>query len=571
MLLSLAASGVLVFLYLRRLGAERVGAFVGGLCFALGPVPGRATSRDTATLVAAPLLPLVLLAAEDHMRRGTPARAAGLAVSLALLLLAGSPEAARAGVALVAGRLVVGHVLDAEPARAERARERCSRSWPRRLLAAPQLCPRCVLARDAGRSVTGLANRDRPLPGLFGLVLRYASHTPAASLALAALPLALTQTPIRVLGLALALCLALQWGRGPLAAPGRARPRLRPDPLRPGRPLALRAVAGAARRPQGARLRAYFLVAALASAAALSVAAAALGPLPEIAGGGGRRPGLEPHPLLLAGHVAAHRARRRSGCCPSPCPSCCSRTGRRPWERLPRRRPTSTRAAPPGARSGTRWARARTSARSPSCATGRATRRRTSPTRTGRASPAAAARTATTRWSPCARAAALGGMGVGRHAARRVLPHRPRAPGDARACAGCEVPAAALAAPRVGFAGDPVDVTLEPGRRRFFPLPIAPATEIQVVSLLSDAVARAAGRGGRAGGGAAGHRPPLRAQPARGRGHRGVGLGAAGRAAARRAPARARLRELDGAARRLRRATATSAGCACPAATWWTA
>src|SRR5262245_40464796 len=34
---SLAASGVLVFLYLRRLGAERVGAFVGGLSFALGP------------------------------------------------------------------------------------------------------------------------------------------------------------------------------------------------------------------------------------------------------------------------------------------------------------------------------------------------------------------------------------------------------------------------------------------------------------------------------------------------------------------------------------------------------
>src|SRR5262249_53092262 len=30
---SLSASAVLVFLYLRRLGAERVGAFVGGLCF----------------------------------------------------------------------------------------------------------------------------------------------------------------------------------------------------------------------------------------------------------------------------------------------------------------------------------------------------------------------------------------------------------------------------------------------------------------------------------------------------------------------------------------------------------
>ena len=35
-LVSLSASAILVFLYLRRLGAERVGAFVGGLCFALG-------------------------------------------------------------------------------------------------------------------------------------------------------------------------------------------------------------------------------------------------------------------------------------------------------------------------------------------------------------------------------------------------------------------------------------------------------------------------------------------------------------------------------------------------------
>src|SRR5262249_60014384 len=76
---SLAASAVLVFLYLRRLGAERVGAFVGGLSFALGPYLV-AHLADTATVVAAPLLPLVLLAAEDHMNRGTPARAAGMAV-----------------------------------------------------------------------------------------------------------------------------------------------------------------------------------------------------------------------------------------------------------------------------------------------------------------------------------------------------------------------------------------------------------------------------------------------------------------------------------------------------------
>ena len=125
------------------------------------------TSADTATLVAAPLLPLVLLAAEDHMRRGTAARAAGLAVSLALLLLAGSPEAARAGVALVAGRLVVGHVL-MPSARGPSVRASLLALLAAGLLAAPQLVPTLVLARDAGRSVTGLANRGSP----FGRAVR---------------------------------------------------------------------------------------------------------------------------------------------------------------------------------------------------------------------------------------------------------------------------------------------------------------------------------------------------------------------------------------------------------------
>src|SRR5438477_569077 len=64
---------------------------------------------------AARLLPLVLIAAEDHLDRATPGRAAGLALSLALLLLAGLPEAARAGGALLAGRLLVGHALLPNP------------------------------------------------------------------------------------------------------------------------------------------------------------------------------------------------------------------------------------------------------------------------------------------------------------------------------------------------------------------------------------------------------------------------------------------------------------------------
>jgi hypothetical protein len=82
---------------------------------------------------------------------------------------------------------------------------------------------------------------------------------------------------------------------------------------------------------------------------------------------------------------------------------------------------------------------------------------------------------------------ALGGMGVG-----GTLPNAFFRSDPARlemlGVRWVQVPAASLAAPRIGFAGDPVDLRLDPGRRRFFPLPMTPATEIQVVSLLSDAV-----------------------------------------------------------------------------------
>lgn len=87
-LASLSAAAMTTFLYLRRLGAEPAGAYLAGICFALGPyLIGHLD--DTPTLVAAPLLPLLLLAAESHMKRGSAARAAGVALALALLLLAG--------------------------------------------------------------------------------------------------------------------------------------------------------------------------------------------------------------------------------------------------------------------------------------------------------------------------------------------------------------------------------------------------------------------------------------------------------------------------------------------------
>lgn len=278
-LASLGAAGALTALYLRRLQALPVGAFAAGLFFALGPYLVGHLS-DTAAVVAAPTLPLLLLAAESHMNRASAGRAAGLAVAIAMNLLAGSPEATRAGAALLAGRLLIGYALPGG-----------RRSPPWRLtllavgaglaLAAPQLLPTLAAMRDAGRQVTGLAGLGPEGPaGLSGLILRYVSHTPAPALAVAALPLMLRNLPARVLAASLVVALALQWGRGPLAAPGG---------LALVFDFTLAALAGLSlseqwrlrHEPLGRRLRAYLLVSCLASAAALSVAAAALGPLPQ--------------------------------------------------------------------------------------------------------------------------------------------------------------------------------------------------------------------------------------------------------------------------------------------------
>ncbi|HKC13647.1 MAG TPA: hypothetical protein VKI41_16605 [Vicinamibacteria bacterium] len=280
-LLSLSAASVLTFLYVRSLGAERAGAYVSALAFALGPyLVGHLD--DTATLVAAPPLLLVLLAAEAHMEEA--GRAVGLAAAVALLLLAGSPEAARAGGALLLGRLVVGHVFGRGVAGPSlRATGLALLSGV--LLAAPQLLPTLIAAREAGSPATGLATAEAGvLPGVTGLLLRYVSHTPAPALALAALPLALAQPTVRVLGIALALCLALQGGRESFSAPGAAA--LVFD-------LALAVLAGLSLSAQwverreglGRRMRAHFLLAALASTAALSVAAAVVGPLPQALAG----------------------------------------------------------------------------------------------------------------------------------------------------------------------------------------------------------------------------------------------------------------------------------------------
>ncbi len=281
-LLSLAVSGVLAFLYVRRLGGERVGAYVAGVSFSLGPyLVGHLA--DTATLAAAPMLLLMLLALESHLNRGTWRRAAGFSATVALLLLAGSPEAVRAGGALFLGRLLVG--LFVRSPRGPGLARTAFALLAGLLLAAPQVLPTLLAAREAGRSMTGFADTTGQLPGATGLLLRYTSHTPAPALALSALPLAFTQLPVRALGSGLLISLALQWGRGPLAAPG-ALALVFDLTLSLLAGLSLSAQWRARQQALGLRLRAYFLVASVASAATLSVAAAALGPLADALSGG---------------------------------------------------------------------------------------------------------------------------------------------------------------------------------------------------------------------------------------------------------------------------------------------
>ncbi|MGE0452853.1 MAG: hypothetical protein AB7O37_03305 [Vicinamibacteria bacterium] len=281
-LFSLSATGVLSFLYVRRLGTEPIGAYVAGLFFSLGPyLMGH--MGDTPTLVAAPCLPLVLLAAESHMNRATPGRALGLSAAIALLLLSGSPEAAKAGLALVVGRIAVGHLTGDR--RAPPPLSSALAIGVGALLAAPQLVPSLLALPAAGRQVSGLVpSEEPPLPGLAGLVLRYASHTPAPALALAALPLARGVLAIRVLGLALLVCLGLQYGRGPLAAPG-ALALVFDFALAVLAGISLSAQWRSRREPLGRRLRLFFLVPALAASATLSIGAATLGPLPETLAG----------------------------------------------------------------------------------------------------------------------------------------------------------------------------------------------------------------------------------------------------------------------------------------------
>jgi hypothetical protein len=478
---SLAAAGVFVFIYLRQLGAGRVGAYVGGMAFCLGPyLVGHLA--DSATLVAAPLLPLLLIAAERHFREG---RVAALAVGLALLLLAGSPEAARAGAALLVGRLLMGHLFQIErrppPWRASFAALAAGL-----LLAAPQLLPTLLHAGQAGRGAAGLApSGDAPLPGLTGLVLRYVSHTPAAGLVAAALPLAATEMPVRVLGMALALCLGLQYGRGPLSAPGASA--LVFD-------LALATLAGlslsiqwsARREVLGRRLRGYFLFASLGCTVGLSISAAAVRPLPQALAGA---VGILAMALILYFALAdsPNPNRARLWLLPLTISFLLQPHARGVWNEAPQREAlvpgTPTRQAVDTAMGDRPDRRILTLLRHwPQTEAGDLAYANLG---------ALVGRTSANGcdpFSPLFNRMAFEGMGVG-----GTLPGAFFRTDPARlAMLGVrfvQAPASALVtSPDALGLGDTLDITLTAGESRFFPLPITPTTELRLASFLSDAV-----------------------------------------------------------------------------------
>jgi len=275
---SLALAALLVYLYLRRIRCGHVGAYFGAVSFALGPyLIGHLA--DTSTLVGAPALVLLLLAAEALLERPGTARFAGLAASLALLLLSGSFEAAGAGLALLAGRLLAAPLGLAQPVGMRAVGMTCAACVAGALLAAPQLIPAALAFSDAGPLATGLAEPPPDIRGAPGLVVRYVSHTPAGALALSVVPLVLRPTALRTLVVAACAWLGLSWVGTSVGAPG-SFALLFDLTLSLLAGLALSIQWRARRDRLGGRLRAYFLFCSLASAAALSAAATA-GPLPQ--------------------------------------------------------------------------------------------------------------------------------------------------------------------------------------------------------------------------------------------------------------------------------------------------
>jgi hypothetical protein len=285
-LVALSLTGPLAYLYCRRLGAGVVGGLLAGLGFGLGPHLV-AHLGDTATLVAAPALPLLLLAAEHQLSRPrhTLLATLGLAGAVALVLVSGSTAAVGAAALLLGARLLLAflpRLVRGDGADARRILSTAAAVVGGLLLAAPQLLPTLIAAREAGPGGTGMADgAAAPLEGIAGFVVRYVSHSPAPIFALSAVPLLRRLPALRAAAAVVGLVLALFALRGPEAS----------GPLLLAFDLALAVLAGLALDAQwqargeesGARVRMLALVCALFAAAALSVATTVTGPLaPEL-------------------------------------------------------------------------------------------------------------------------------------------------------------------------------------------------------------------------------------------------------------------------------------------------
>ena len=488
-LVSLALTGPFAYLYARRLGAGPVGALTTGLGFGLGPHLV-AHLGDTATIVAAPGLPLLLLAAENHLARPRHALAAtfGLATASALVLVSGSAAAALAAALLVGARLVLAflpRLLHGDAKGALRVALTATAVLAGVLLAAPQLLPTLVALGEAGAGAAGAADRAiAPLQGVAGFVVRYVSHSPAPIFALSAVPLLRSMPALRAAAAVVALVLVLFGLRGGPDTGG---------PLPLAFDLALAVLAGLAlsaqwqtrREPLGRRVRRLALVAALFAAASLSVATTVTGPLaPELQAPVGLLAlALVLHFALAGSHdtVYAHVF-----LLPLVVSFLLQPLGRQAWAGAPTAselaQPTPTRAALDrvmGERRderllslSTTWPHAR--ARDLAWAnlaslSGHRNANGYDP------------------MVPTARLLALGGMHSDGTVSRALLESDPGRL-ELLGVRWVQVPTDTLAVPGdVDGLGEPLDVVLEPPRPHLFALPITHATEVRLLSFLAGA------------------------------------------------------------------------------------
>lgn len=488
-LASLALAGPLAFLYARRLGAEPVGALTAGLGFALGPhLVGHL--GDTATIVAAPALPLLLLAAERQLTRPRHELLgmAALAGSVALVLLAGSPAAALAAGLLLGARLSLAflpRVARGERADLPRVASTLAAVAAGVLLATPQLLPALVALREAGPGAAGAADPPAaPLSGVAGFVVRYVSHSPAPIFALSAVPLLGRAPALRATAGVVLLVLALFAVRGGPDVRG-ALPLAFDLALALLAGLALSQQWEARLLPQGRRVRRLALVAALFAAAALSVATTVTGPLaPELQAPVGLLAlALVLHFALAGSHdrVYAHVF-----LLPLAVSFLLQPLGRQAWAQAPTAaelaQPTPTRAAldrAMGERRGERllslsaaWPHARARDLAWANLASLSSHRNAN------------------GYDPLVPRERLDALGVRADGTlTRALVETDPGRLELLGVRFVQVPTDALvvAADASGL-GEPLDVVLEPPRPHLFPLPITRATEVRLLSFLSGAV-----------------------------------------------------------------------------------